>query len=166
MIFVIFILLLGIAIGTMATVIIFESSGKGRRKHKYHLVLTGISNENTYIIMALTLSANEFSLGQLGLIDSDTLEVVSATFSNQSFSGTNDAAFTASPDGSDPNTVRVNGVAEGSGQVNFSAHADYTDKFGQPKSKDLSGSVEVTVTAVQQEQGVSLVVNFGAVQSQ
>lgn len=142
----------------MATVIIFE--GHHKKKKKYHLALIGFSNEKTYIIMGLTLASNQFSLGQLGLIDSDTLEAVSASFSNQSFSGGNDSAFTVAQD-ADPNVVKVSGVAEGSGQVSFSATAVYTDKFGNGKTKDLSGTIDVTITAVQQEQNVTLVVNFG-----
>jgi hypothetical protein len=149
---------------SMATIIIFEGNVKGR-KHKYHLVLTASINKSNFIIMSLSIQSNQFSLGTLGLIDADTQEQVSATFSNQSFSGTNDSSFTVAPD-ADPNTAKVTGVAEGSGQVNFSAHVSYTDKNGQSKEKDLSGTVDVSITAVLVDQNVSLVVNFAPPQNQ
>lgn len=150
----------------MANIFIFESGSSGRHKRKYHLVLTGYSSTQNFILMGLTLAANQFSIGSLGLIDSDTFEAISASFTNQIFTGSNDSSFTAIQDGGDPNAVKVSGVAEGSGTVSFSATASYTDKFGNSKTKDLSGSVDVTITAVQQEQNVSLVINFGEPQLQ
>lgn len=116
--------------------------------------------------MSLSLSANQFSIGTLGLIDSDDQSSVNATFSNQVFVGGNDAAYTVKQDDVDPNTVKVSGVAEGSGQLKFTAHASYTDRNGQQKEKDLEGVIDVAVSAVVVDQNVSLVVNFGSPQPQ
>lgn len=78
--------------------------------------------------MSLLLNSKQFSLGTLALIDSDTQGQVSASFANAAFSGDNDAAFTVAPDpSSNPNTVRVTGVAAGTGKVNATADATYTD---------------------------------------
>lgn len=132
-----------------------------------HLVLTENSNNTKSIIMSLSIVSNQFSLGTLELIDSNSLSHIDASFSNQSFSSSDDAIFTASQDGTDPSTVKASGVSAGEATLNYSATTTYTDaNTGQSVTKDLSGTTPVTVTAVVTEQGVSLVVNFGEPQNQ
>lgn len=116
--------------------------------------------------MSLTLQTNQFALGSLGLIDADTLEAISATFSNATFTSSDGNIFNTA-DGGDPNTIRVNGVNPGDASLSFTATAAYTDKNGQGKTKDLSGFVSVHVDAVVvPDQNVSLTINFGSVQQQ
>ncbi len=138
-----------------------------KHRQKVQLVLTTLINNSNLRIMSLTLNSKQFSLGTLALIDSDTQGQVLASFANAAFSGDNDAAFTVAPDSSDPNTVKVTGVAAGTGKVNVTADATYTDaNTGQQVTKTVSASVDVTVTAVAAGENVELQVNFGAPQDQ
>lgn len=147
---------------------IIEMLLKDEHKHhrKVELVFTTLINNFKIRIMALQLNAGQFSLGTLALIDSDTNNAVAASFANPVFTGSNDAAFTVSPDSSDPNTARVTAVAAGTGSVSATTDVTYTDSVsGQPITKSLSVSVDVTVVAITAGENVTLQLNFGAVQN-
>lgn len=149
----------------MAIIIIFDGSIRGKKK-KYQLALIGFQNNKTYLLMALTIQTNQFSLGSLGLIDSDSLEAVSASFSNVAFASSDESIFIVSPVDGDESSVKVSGVNKGEAALKYKATATYTDKFGNQKTKDFAGDTPVSVIAVQEEQNVSLVVNFGDPQNQ
>lgn len=153
------------------TVIVIDGQKWFHEHHKHHqkvqIILTTFINNSKLRIMSLQLSSKQFALGTLALIDSDTQGQVSASFANANFSGDNDSAFTVAPDASDPNTARVTGVAEGTGNVTATADVSYTDaNTGQSITKSMSVSVAVTVTAVVVGQNVELQLNFGAPQDQ
>ncbi len=137
-------------------------------KQKVQLALTTLINNFNFRIMDLNLATNQFALGQLGLIDTDTQQAVSASFANAVFTSSDPAIFTASPDSSDPNTCRASGVAAGSANLAASADVTYTDsKTGQPVTKNLTVNVTVVVAAVQPSaENVGLTITFGAPQNQ
>ncbi len=142
--------------------------GFGKHKGKKKVEITVI--EETVIVIDGQIWFHEHHpkhRQKVQLIDSDTQGQVLASFANAAFSGDNDAAFTVAPDSSDPNTVKVTGVAAGTGKVNVTADATYTDaNTGQQVTKTVSASVDVTVTAVAAGENVELQVNFGAPQDQ
>lgn len=136
------------------------------RKQKVQLILTTLINNFKLKIMSVQLASNQFAIGIPALIDSDTTNPISATFSNPSFSSTNESVFGVTQDASDPNSPRVTGVAAGTGQLNVNYTVSYTDgNTGQPVTQSLSLSIDVTVTEVAGE-NVTLQVNFGAPQNQ
>jgi hypothetical protein len=147
---------------TMGKLVGHESHGQNVR-----LVLTTFINNNQFIIMALNLNANQFSLDTLGLIDSDTNLPVAATFANQVFASDNPAIFSTTPDATNPNQTKDVAVAAGVANLNFSADATYTDSVTkQPVTKSLKGSVVMTVAAIVAGENVSLVINQGTPQLQ
>lgn len=153
------------------TIIVIEGQKWFHEHHKHkqnvELALTTIINNFKLRIMSVQLSSKQFALGALALIDSDTQGQVSASFANSQFSGDNDAAFTVSPDASDPNTARVTGVAAGVGRVSGTTEVTYTDSNTQQSvTKTLSVAVDVTVIAVTAGENVELQLNFSAPQDQ
>jgi hypothetical protein len=150
----------------MGTQIIINTGHK-RRKHKHGkckpiLTLSTIINNKTYIMADISLNTGESKNGKLTLLDAKSGNVLSATFSNQSI-GTNSnpelASFVLDPN--DANVVVGTGIAEGSGTVDISAHADYTDGGNNSsQSKDFSVTKNYTVTLVLTENGATLDVTF------
>lgn len=133
--------------------------------HKVRLVLTQTSiNNSKFIIMSLTLAANQKVLGTLGLVDQVTGAAVTGGFSGTGAVSDTPAAFTTSIDAS--GNVIVTAVAAGSGNVTATTTAAYTDSTGAAQSALLTVVVPITVTAVVTADAVSLVLNFGTPMAQ
>lgn len=119
-------------------------------------VLTLNFNNNKTIIMSFSLAANQKAPIKLSLIDSDTGQVVTATFTGETETSDNPAAATADP---------VNGlvsVAPGTGNLTSVASWTYTDKnTGQPVNVTLTTVTPFEVTAVVSAEKVSQVVTLG-----
>lgn len=137
------------------------------KKERVRLVLTTILNNNKFIVMSITLNANQFSLDTLSLIDSDTNAAVAATFANQSFASSDPSIFTSTQDVTDPNSTKDVAVGAGTASLNISADVTYTDaNTNQPVTKTLTLVVDVTVVAVVAGENVALVLTQGAPQQQ
>lgn len=132
--------------------------GEKNKSHGVHLVLTQTNKNGKFIIMALTLNANQQAAGTLGLQDNVTNLPVTGTFSGTTASPDNAAVFTAvvNADGS----ITATAVAPGTGNLNVSTIAAYTDSNNQPQTQTLTLSVPVTV-AQPTADSVSLTLTFG-----
>lgn len=135
-------------------------------KHRYHLVLTTIINNQTklQIMPSLTLVSNQQIVGTLSLIDSVNNNPVTSTFANVTASSDTVAAFTASVDGS--GNVVVVGIAAGTGVLSVGADASYTDSTGTAQTKNVTTKIDLTISAVIQADAVTLVVTFGTATNQ
>lgn len=134
-----------------------------RNKHSYRLVLTKNINNSNFIIMSLSLAANQSSIGQLSIVDNTSGAVVAATFANVQ-ANVSDATLFSAVVNSD-NSITVSGVAAGSGTLSIQADASYTDgNTGLATTQTLTESVDVTVSAVISPEGVTLQVTFSTPQ--
>lgn len=106
--------------------------------------------------MSVTLASNQSAPIVLGLIDSDTLLPITATFAGESETSDNLAAATTDP------TLGLVGVAPGSGNLTSIATWTYTDKnTNQPVTVQLTTVTPFTVTAVITAENVQQVVSLG-----
>lgn len=135
-------------------------------RERVRLILTTTFNNNQFIIMAINLNSNQFSVDVLSLIDSDNGNAVAASFSNVSFSSSDTGVFTTEQDTSNPNQTTDRAVSAGNASLNISATVSYTDaNTGQPVTKDLTLVVPVTVTAIVAGENVELVLTQGTPQT-
>lgn len=126
-------------------------------KHqKVRLVIFQSFNNKNYIAMSLTLPSNQKAPITVGLVDSTTLQLVTATFVGTTNTSDNGAIFAVDADG---NLV---GVTAGTANLLTSSTATYTDSNTQQLvTQTLSLTTPVTITAVVTAESVSLVVSLG-----
>lgn len=106
--------------------------------------------------MSLSIAANQKAPIIVGLIDSDTLQPVTATFTNTTNTSDNGAIFTVDAAG---NLV---GVSAGSANLLTQCDATYTDsKTQQSVTKTLNLTTPIDVQAVVTGENVTLVVSLG-----
>lgn len=106
--------------------------------------------------MSLTLPSNQKAPITVGLVDSTTLQLVTAAFVGTTNTSDNGAIFTVDADG---NLV---GVAAGTANLLTSSTVTYTDSnTQQPVTATLSITTVVTISAVISAESVSLVVSLG-----
>lgn len=115
--------------------------------------------------MALTINANELVVGTLGLVDHATGNPITATFTNISFSGSDNTLFTVTQSTTDLTSVTVTGVAAGTGTLTATADATYVDP-ANGNSVTVTKSVVIGVTISPAGTVADLVVNFGAPKAQ
>ncbi|HEV3223891.1 MAG TPA: hypothetical protein VGZ90_13475 [Puia sp.] len=138
------------------------------KNQNVRLVLTTSINNSIFIIMSINLSAKQFSIDSLGLVDTDTGLAVVATFANQTFTSDNPAIFTSTQDPANPNQSKDVAIAAGNANLLATADATYTDsKTGLSVTKTgLKVSVPVIISAVVAGENVALVINQGTPQAQ
>lgn len=131
----------------------------GNQPHKVRLILTSNIQNSIFQIMALSIAANQETVGALGLLDIVTNAPVTGTFAGTTASSDTPAAFTAAVD--ENGNVDVVAVAAGTGNVIVNTNATFTDSTGAQQTQSLSVSIPVTITAVVTADGVALTVAFG-----
>lgn len=132
------------------------------RKKKRQLVFTTIINKTKIKILAMQLEKQSFVSTILALIDSDTQEVITSTFSNVVLTSSDPAIFTADTDVNADAQIDIIGVSEGVATLNVKADATYVDaNTGQEITKPEEANVDVTVSAPPPTaQNTDLVVTF------
>lgn len=123
---------------------------------KVKQVLINILNNSKFIVMSVSIASNQKAAIILSLVDADTLQPVTATFTGESETSDNPAAATA-------DTINgIVGVAPGTGNITSVATWTYTDSnTGQPVTVQLTTITPFEVTAVVTAEKVSQVVTFG-----
>lgn len=110
----------------------------------------------------MKLNVQQFVNAKLGLIDSDTKEVIETQFENIQLSSSDEAVFTVSTDVNADGELDLVGIAPGTADLKVEAVAKYTDKnTNQPVVAGKDATVSITVS--QPEPGAEnteLVVSF------
>jgi len=126
-------------------------------KQRVKQVLTQTFNNNKFIIMSFQLASNQKSSIVLSLVDADTLQPVTATFTGETETSDNPAAATTDP------VNGLVGVAPGDGNLTSVATWTYTDKnTNLPVTVTETTVTPFTVTAVVTAEKVQQVVTLGA----
>lgn len=132
-------------------------------RSKPKLVLTTIINNSKFIIMDYSMDANQMVLVDPQLLDADSLQPVSAQFSNLSVAG----GGTAVKGEVLNNQFKFSGVAEGVDTFTVTATGTYTDKnTNQPVTSDFSLTVVITSKKVITAEKVVFNLVFGTPQLQ
>lgn len=113
--------------------------------HHFELALQSIVNNQKYTVMAIEFDLSQFFDGSIVVVNKATGAPVDPqpSLSNVSVASTDTNVATVIFDPTVPNKVRIDGVSNGSAQINLSAVAD----FGGGKTRTFSGAVSVTVDA-------------------
>lgn len=135
---------------------IIDRLTKPPKRQKVKQVLTQTFNNNKTIIMAFQLASNQKSAIVLSLVDADTLQPVTATFTGETETSDNPAAATTDP------VNGLVGVAAGTGNLTSVATWTYTDSnTQQPVTVELTTVTPFEVTAVVTAEKVTQVVTLG-----
>lgn len=119
-------------------------------------VLIDFFNNNKFIVMAFSLASNQKASITLSLVDADTLQPVTATFTGETETSDNPAVATADT------TNGLVGVAPGTGNLTSVATWTYTDKnTQQPVTVEQTTVTPFEVVAVVTAEKVQQVVTFG-----
>lgn len=132
-----------------------------KQQRKPILTLSTIINNKTFIMADISLTLGGTApTGIFTLTDSKDGSVIAATFSNQQVGNNSNPEFaTFSLDGN--NNVVPTAIATGSGTIDFSTHADYTDKGdGSSQSQDFTVTKNFSVVAVATPDGATFDVVF------
>lgn len=139
---------------------IIEVDGERFHRNRYRLIYKFNINNSKFSAMSLTIVANQLVSGTLGLLDTVTNNPVTSSFANSVATSDTPGAFTAAIDGA--GNVVVTGVAAGAGTLTVSADCSYVDSTGANQTKNLSTTIDVTISEVITADSVQLVVSFGA----
>jgi hypothetical protein len=125
-------------------------------RQRVRLVIFQSFNNKNYIAMSLTIPSNQKAPIIVGLVDSTTLQPVTAIFAGTINSSDNAGIFTVDVDGN------LIGVAAGDANLLTSSTVTYTDSNTQQSvTATLSLTTPVTVTSVVTAESVQLVVSLG-----
>jgi len=124
-------------------------------ERKLRLVLLARFNNQTFIVMSLSIATNQSAPIIPGLIDDETNLQVTATFAGTT--NTVDDPTLASID-ANGNLV---GIAAGSGNLTTKTNGTYTDTLGNQQTATFTTTTPFTITAVVVADKVSLVVTLG-----
>lgn len=122
--------------------------------------LTTFINNNQLIMANVSLVLGTPKTGLFTLLDNKTLAVLTATFSNQAVGANSNpelASFALDP--SNPDQVIGTGIANGSGTVVITTHADWTDP-GDKSAQSSDFSITKNYTVVPTADGASFDVVF------
>ncbi len=151
----------------MSDIYNFFFGGEHRHKHHHHhkpyhkkqlvkQVLVINFNHNKFIVMSFQLASNQKSSIQLSLVDADSLQPVTATFTGEIEASDNTAVAITDP------INGLVGVSPGTGNLTSVATWTYTDKnTNELVTKDFTTITPFEVTAVIVAENVAMVVSLG-----